>query len=351
MGCGASSAAPTTGAEPALRDPLFGGDALAAPEEEPGSEPPSAYAVTALEAAAPDASTVPVEEDGHDSAAIEGLELRFELAGGGRGGKSSIVHATAAGLAGKEAAAALAGVELGALHAALSGKGEVTEAAFADALRGLLPGAACPSAATMSALFRAFDTSGDGLVDSAELVAGCRALCGGDEVEKVRLAFSCFDADGDGHLSAAELAKLLRGSIEPAVNQLHAAVDFASFGSEGAADLNAIADESSGAAALSDAGDGRVRVSLQTKVGVATLLVPADALSPGALGGGDGVSIDAFVNALVGEAVSKYDTDGSGTLEADEFVAFGRANPFLSAWFGPALTEKGGASWRDGDVM
>ena len=61
----------------------------------------------------------------------------------------------------------------------------------------------------LSDILRAWDTDSSGLVEPAELVAGCQALCGGDEGEKLRLAFSCFDADGDTHLTQPEVQTLL----------------------------------------------------------------------------------------------------------------------------------------------
>ena len=59
-----------------------------------------------------------------------------------------------------------------------------------------------------------------GEVDQSELVAGCQALCSGDETAKLRLAFSCFDKDGDGHLTSAKLKVLLKGTIEPGLRPL-----------------------------------------------------------------------------------------------------------------------------------
>lgn len=247
MGCGASAPA-----EPALRDPLYGAEA---PEAEAQQPPPPVYAKqegtaslsVAVGSAAADSGDV---QPGPESAELPGSSEfvafggDFDLApgpapdlasgpaeaagiglsfgGGGGGGKSTIVHGTAAGLVGDVAssllpaapAAALRDVELGSLHAELvaAAAGGIDEPAFGAALRKLLPTTAPPPAESVSALFRAFDTDGSGKVDAAELVAGCRAMCAGDEAAKISLAFSCFDGDGDGSLTRTELTRLLRGT-------------------------------------------------------------------------------------------------------------------------------------------
>lgn len=167
------------------------------------------------------------------------------------------------------------------------------------------------------------------------------------------LSFACFDADGDGHLDKAELKRLLRGTIEPAVCSLHAAVDFAAFAGE--PELGDIAEESAGAASLAESADGKVRVELKTGAGVATLLVPQEALTPDALAAGAGaaLSLDSFVDALASASLAAHDADGNATLEVGEFVGFAKKNPFLQLWFGPGLTgapAAPGASWKDADV-
>ena len=217
-------------------------------------------------------------------------------------------------------------------------------------------------------------------------------MCSGDEATKLKLAFSCFDKvkparlqlhrpilptapprapsgaanayplpdllmfcvhvaqDGDGHLTADEIRSLLRGSLEPAVSALHGAIDFASYSSDGV-DVDAINDEAGGAATLCSSDDpALITVTLRTKVGTATLEVPRDALSPQALSEhGHHLSVDAFLGALVDDAMRKNDADANGSLEAEEFVAFAKDNPFLSIFFGH-LTQSGvraKSSWKD----
>ena len=53
-------------------------------------------------------------------------------------------------------------VDLGKLHAALSGDELVSEAKFANTLKSLLPPADQPDAEVIKALFKAFDTDGSG---------------------------------------------------------------------------------------------------------------------------------------------------------------------------------------------
>ena len=119
----------------------------------------------------------------------------------------------------------------------------------------MLPAGQAPPPEVIAALFRAWDTDGSGLIDKAELVGGCQALCAGDEGEKLRLAFSCFDADGDGHLTQPEVAKLLRGSIASSVTALHAGFEFAGEG----ADLAELEDEAGAAgASLEEQPDGTI---------------------------------------------------------------------------------------------
>jgi len=252
---------------------------------------------------------------------------------------------------------ALSVLDLGELHAELKRHGcgassPVTEAIFRDALRALLTGADCPADEVISALFRAFDTDRSGQVDEAELIAGCSQLCSGDASEKLRLAFACFDKDGDGHLDPGELQTLLRGTIAPAVSALHSAVDFASFSAEGAALVDEVNDEAGGAAALA-LEDGKLRVELKTPMGAVTIHVPPEALSVDNVGAqGSALSLEEFLRTIVEGAMTQYDTDGNGTLEMEEFVAFAASNAFLAAWFG-RLASKGTkkASWKDDLVV
>ena len=258
-------------------------------------------------------------------------------------GKTIVKSATAGGVvdqAGSIRATqgqALSSIDLGALHESLQGSATISEAKFGECIKGLLPAAEAPSDDTIAALFKAFDADNSGEVDQAELIAGCQALCSGDDSTKLRLAFKCFDADGDGHLDASELKVLLKGTIEPAVSALHGAIEFAAFGADEDGLVEAINDEAGGGAKLSqeNVAEGMTRVELKTKVGVATIVVPLTALSDEAAGtSGGSLSLDAFLTALVDGAMAKYDADSSGTIEADEFVAFAHENEFLKTWFG-----------------
>lgn len=292
------------------------------------------------------------EEEEVQLGSSAGVGVQISFAPPGSSGKSIVTMSGAGGeLAGSLAQANgnfMKKVELGALHDALKGESHVSEAKFAEVLRNLLPGADTPAPEAISGLFRAFDVDGSGAVDEKELIAGCQALCSGEETTKLKLAFACFDKDGDGHLDAEELKSLLRGTIEPAVQSLHAAIDFASFGSDDV-DVDAINEEANGAAALSSEGapEGMVKVELKTKAGTATLLAPkaafaSDQLDSSALG------LGAFIDALVTGAIKKYDSDGNGTIEGEEFVLFAKENAFLSAWFGRLVGPDGSkASWKD----
>ena len=353
MGCGAST---TAQPEPALRDPLY--NAAPEPVEEVEAAPLAKYAAEPASTAAADdlaqEATETAEPDIDPLA--RGLELSF-AAPGGTGG--SITHrSTASGLVDNlgsllptPAQGVMSKVDLGQLHEKLQGMALVTEEQFGSAIKSLLPGADAPPDSTITALFRAFDADRSGEVDQKELVAGCQALCSGDDDTKLRLAFSCFDADGDGHLTADELKLLVRGTIEPAVAQLHAAIDFASFSAEGdAADIEAINEEAAGAAALTttEGGSASIRVELATRAGKATISVPAASLSASGLDV-NAISLDAFLEALVSDAMSKYDADHNGTIEKEEFVAFARENAFLATWFGHLAQSDGRekSSWKD----
>ena len=121
----------------------------------------------------------------------------------------------------------LQSVTFGALHERLRGKGAVSLDAFADAVASLLPAPDRPEREVIDALFKAFDTDGNGSLDESEVLAGCQALCGGSEADKLRLTFACFDGDGDGKLTKEEVGALLRGTVGRAVAGLAAAIDFA----------------------------------------------------------------------------------------------------------------------------
>ena len=272
-----------------------------------------------MEEAVTDTTAPDVSPDG--SAQI-GLQIGF--AGPDGTGKSIVKQSTAGGLVDNFGSLSPSGgsnvmskVDLGDLHAALAGFDVVNEAQFAGALAKLLTGVDSPPADAVGALYRAFDSDGSGEVDQKELIAGCQALCTGDEATKLRLAFSCFDKDGDGHLTADELAVLLRGTIEPAVAQLHAAIDFASFGAEDdAALVDAVNEEAGASANVGASADGMLRVELKTKAGVATISVPASALSGEA--DTSALSLDAFLHALCKGALDKYDVDKNGQIEMEE---------------------------------
>jgi len=286
------------------------------------------------------------EESAVDPGDDIGILLNFPGTGtAGRAARSSIIHAGNGGLAGSKAAAKtpLQSVTFGALHERLRGKGAVTLDAFADAVASLLPAPDRPEREVIDALFKAFDTDGNGSLDESEVLAGCQALCGGSEADKLRLTFACFDGDGDGKLTKEEVGALLRGTVGRAVAGLAAAIDFAgAYGSTPSAeDVQA---EAGGAATLeADAASGTVVVTLTTAAGPATLRVPAAALSASAPAAAE-LSLDAFVAALVDAAFSAYDADDSATLERDEFVGFARRNPFLNGWFGGLAEPLGNAA-------
>ena len=223
-------------------------------------------------------------------------------------------------------------VDLGKLHAALSGDELVSEAKFASTLKSLLPPADQPDAEVIKALFKAFDTDGSGEVDQKELIAGCQALCSGDENTKLRLAFSCFDKDGDGHLTPDELKLLLKGTIEPAVTALHSALDFASFGADDDQQLlEAINEEANGTAALAadNAAEGTINVVLNTKAGAATISVPSAALTAADAATG-ALSLDTFLSALVDGAIENTTPTRMGRSRWTN-LSTAKENPFLSS--------------------
>lgn len=344
MGCGASSNAPP---------PISIIDSAEPPTQSSGlATAASSYAAASDVQLPYDAlHTEPDSTPEQPSAGDGGLQISFAAPAGGTG--KSIVKASTAGgdLAGslKDGGSSfMHKVSFGALHEALKGQGRVTEAKFAEVLGRLLPAADAPPKEAITGLYRAFDADASGEVDEAELIAGCQKLCSGEEAVKLQLAFACFDKDGDGHLDKDELKALLKGTIEPAVANLHAAIDFASFGGE-EVDVDAINEEARGAAALSNEGvpDGMVRVVLKTKVGEASLLAPKAAFASDQLDG-SALSLSAFLDALVQGALDKHDADGNGTIESDEFMQFARENAFLSAWFGHlASSDATKLSWKD----
>ena len=170
--------------------------------------------------------------------------------------------------------AALHGVELGALHKALSAEcaksngGAVGLQQFIAVVQSLSPrGSSEAPQSTIEALFKAMDTDGSGAVDQAEVVAGCQILCGGDRTAKLRLAFQCYDTDGDGHLSKDEVGMLLKGAVTKAVKVLHSSIDFAveeaaAFGEE----VTPEELENQGVEIDEDP-EGKVTVTLQTDAG------------------------------------------------------------------------------------
>ena len=370
MGCGASTPSPPIGKDETLglNDPLFQAQPTPdQPQPDAGDDHLSKYAAsvpvptsTAGPAAAEEAAedtTAPDVAPVAEGAAQIGLQIGFA---GPTPGKSIRQSSTASGLLDNfgslqpsDGQSVMSRVDLGELHAALQGSDSVTEAQFADALAKLLVGADAPPAEVVRALYRAFDTDGSGLVDEKELIAGCQALCSGDEDTKLRLAFDCFDKDGDGHLTPAELQVLLKGTIEPAVARLHAAIDFASFGADDGGLVEAINEEAGDGARIAPAAaaDGMLQVELKTKAGVATISVPAAALAGGEADASL-FSLDAFLEALCQGALDKYDADKNGMIEVDEFVAFARENPFLSMWFGHlAEGDRSKSSWKDDFVV
>ena len=331
MGCGSSSSAAAPGDDAFVPGPGLGivepaaaAPAAAAEEHVEYQQPQEATSTEADDApcrnhrrpaGAPDAAEQQPAE------ASPGDAFTLELGTGAGGRKSTIVTgASGGGLGAAEgASSALREVEFGALHEALMGGGEVTLQRLSSTVGRLLPQNA-PAPEVLAALFKAWDVDDSGTIDEAELLAGCQALCGGDEAAKLRLTFACFDGDGDGHLTPDEVRLLLRGSVERAISGLHAAIDFASaFDDE--PDIDDIVAEADGAASL-EAVDGQVRVQLNTAAGPATLLVPSTALA----GDAAALSVEDFVGALVEAAFAEHDKDGNGTIEQEEFVAFAQQN-------------------------
>ena len=339
-----------------LRDPLYNAEASAA--QQPISEDLTKYAAGDAPAADTTEADILGPEPSMRELSAVGVSMSFAPPGGGDG-KTIRRQSTAGGLVDSfgslkpsDGQSMMNKVDLGKLHAALSGDELVSEAKFASTLKSLLPPADQPDAEVIKALFKAFDTDGSGEVDQKELIAGCQALCSGDENTKLRLAFSCFDKDGDGHLTPDELKLLLKGTIEPAVTALHSALDFASFGADDDQQLlEAINEEANGTAALAadNAAEGTINVVLNTKAGAATISVPSAALTAADAATG-ALSLDTFLSALVDGAIEKYDADKNGQIEVDEFVNFAKENPFLSVWFGHLANENKGASWKDSDL-
>ena len=228
MGCGASSPKEEAANEP----PISQISAEAAPTQQPlaTAPPPAKYSASASVplSAAEAEETVDLGDDvtgGGGGSVVGGssdaLGITLQL-GPAKGGKSTIVHNSGGASVGKSATqahkssvAALQSVDLGALHRALEGSGPVSLEALEAAVKQLLPAADVPPKEVLAALFRAWDTDNSGYIERGELVAGCQALCGGDETEKLRLTFSCFDADGDAHLSKEEVRPAPRRAAPP----------------------------------------------------------------------------------------------------------------------------------------
>jgi Ca2+-binding EF-hand superfamily protein len=59
--------------------------------------------------------------------------------------------------------------------------------------------------AAVTALFDAFDSDGNGVIDTNEFVAGAVVLCGGDRDLKIRLSFEILDRNEDGVLDRGEM--------------------------------------------------------------------------------------------------------------------------------------------------
>lgn len=346
MGCGASKA-----------PPIGSIDNLTAATP-PSQAPPPKYAADAPVPLSAAEAEEPADDPGDDvmAAAYSGgvVHLEFGGAASGGGGRSTIVRSewgTGIGYSvqqqTKSSMAALQSVDLGGLHRALDGAEPVTLPKLQAAVQQLLPAGEVPPVEVFAALFRAWDIDGSGSVDKGELLAGCQALCSGDETEKLKLTFKCFDSDGDGHLSKPEVQLLLRGSIASAVSMLHGGLEFA--GAD--ASIEELKEEATSAGAtLEQQADGMVKVGLTTTVGPVTIHVPVSALKDCSTAE---LSADAFLEALVNDAFAKNDADGNATIEMDEFVAFVKSNDFLSAWFGflqqePSKVDYGGkTSWKD----
>jgi Ca2+-binding EF-hand superfamily protein len=65
----------------------------------------------------------------------------------------------------------------------------------------------------LNTLFKAFDRTGNALVDLDELASGFSLMTKGSKSDKLALAFDVFDADNDGLLSRRELWKFLRAFL------------------------------------------------------------------------------------------------------------------------------------------
>lgn len=351
MGCGASKAPPSGSIDnlTAATSPSHQPAAVVAPPPKYSADAPVPLSAAEVEEPA---------DPGDDVTAAAGsggvVHLEFGGAASGGGARSRIVRSEWGSGIGysvqqqtKSSVAALQGVDLGALHKALDGAEPVTLPRLQAAVQQLLPAGEAPPAEVFSALFRAWDVDGSGSVDKGELMAGCQALCSGDQTEKLKLTFKCFDSDGDGHLSKPEVQLLLRGSIASAVRMLHAGLEFA--GSD--ASIEELKEEATSAGAtLEQQADGMVKVGLTTPVGPVTIHVPVLALKDCNTAE---LSADAFLEALVNDAFAQHDADGNATIEMDEFVAFVKSNDFLSAWFGflqqePSKVDyEGKTSWKD----
>jgi Ca2+-binding EF-hand superfamily protein len=139
-------------------------------------------------------------------------------------------------------------------------------------------------------LFDAFDTDGSGSCDMTELISGIAAFTGDDSGELLKTIFSVFDADNNGTLSREEMETFIRSSLLVATLRAPAPAKEAT------------------SAAAAPPGKGKGKGKRRGKSTVTTVTRRLD--------------VDRTARAVAKRAFAAADTDGSGTIDFDEFSAF-----------------------------
>lgn len=139
-------------------------------------------------------------------------------------------------------------------------------------------------------LFDAFDTDGSGSCDMTELISGIAAFTGDDSGELLKTIFSVFDADNNGTLSREEMETFIRSSLLVATLRAPAPAKEAT------------------SAAAAPPGKGKGKGKRRGKSTVTTVTRRLD--------------VDRTARAVAKRAFAAADTDGSGTIDFDEFTSW-----------------------------
>lgn len=189
-------------------------------------------------------------------------------------------------------------------------------------------------------LFKAMDTSGDGLLDLGELCAGLSVFNKGDKKAKLKLCFDAYDEDNDGGVEKSELKAILLSQVRASLNATAMAIDaqdefddlLDDSGAGGGGGLKSYKSEKF--ETIEDPETGDINVIISTPIGPAKVLVPKDKAKK--MDGSDpfvALEGEQVLNNLVDDVFKRFDKDDNGSIGFDEFEMFVAMNPQLKEWF------------------